>query len=734
MENKQIKENVRELLAQMTLEEKLAQLAMDDCRKLFEDGVLNTEKAKEWFGTVGVGALQIPQLPPEETADWVNQVHSFLKETMRLQIPPFMISEALHGVMLPEATVFPQSIAMGGTWNDELMGRVATAIGKEAAACGITQTLCPDLDLCRDPRWGRIEETYGEDAHLTSKLGTAYVNGMQGGDEVDDEHVAVTLKHFAVHGMPENGINLSPTVAGERLIQEYYLAPFRNVIRDTNPISVMPAYTEIDGIPCSSSRRLLTDILRDDLGFTGYTISDFGAMDMLIDFHYTADGKADAGRQCLHAGMDMEAPQRDIYGKEFEELVRTGEVPMEEIDLAVERILEAKFRARLFEKTEFDPKKAKELFNCPEHQKLAFEAATESVILLENRNNILPLKNVRSIAVVGPNADAWQLGDYTLDRTCKTPLQAIKERAGEDVEVRYAKGCDLWSQNDSGIEAAVEAVRQSEIAVLCVGGCSTVDYGVGWGVDRGLVRTCGEGFDLSDLGLQGKQQQLAEAVINTGVPTIVVHVDGRPASIPWIAKNCAALLETWYGGQEASNALAAVLFGDVNPSGKLPVSVAESVGQAPAYYNHQPSARGSLYRKHGSLEKPGRDYVFSGPEPLYPFGYGLSYTTFAYSDLHAEYDAGAEEVKVTVNVKNTGDVAGKEVVQLYFRDVIASAARPVRELKGFSKILLAPGETQTVSFTVPKKDLAFLNEKYEWIVEPGTFRVFVGDQVTEFVL
>lgn len=736
LKDSRLKDKARELLSRMTVEEKLAQMVMKDCDDLFDGMVLNTGRAAERFGTVGCGALQFPKQPVEESTEKINQLHRFFKNTMRLPIPPFFIAEALHGLMIPNATIFPQSISLASTWNDALIGRVAEAIAEEASAAGVTQTLCPDLDLCRDPRWGRIEETFGEDAYLASRMGVAYVKNLQGGAEADCSHVAATLKHFTAHGTPEGGINLAPVQVGERAMQEYYLKPFRDVIREAAPISVMPAYSELDGVPCSSSKRLLTDILRNDLGFDGYTISDFGAMEMLVSFHHTAENEAEAGRQALHAGMDFEAPCACTYGEAFVQLVKEGRIPMEEVDQAVEHILIAKLKAHLFDsdKTSFHTENASGIVGCEKNKHLAYEAASEAIVLLENRNNLLPLKkDLRSIAVIGPNADMWQIGDYTIDRPCKTPLQAIKERAGENVDVRYSLGCGTYDLKIDCIEEAVGMAAASDVVILCLGGSSTIDYGIGWGQDSGKVKTCGEGFDVSSLDLPGNQQKLAEAVILTGVPVVVVHIDGRPASIPWIASHCSALLEMWYGGQEGADALADILFGSVNPSGRLPVSIPESVGQLPSYYNYKPSGRG-CYHKPGSPENPGRDYVFANPKPLYPFGYGKSYTTFSYSNLTAAYNTEKSAVEVSVQVKNTGNVSGKEVVSVYLHDVVASVTRPVRELKDFKKIFLVPDETQTVHFRIPKSELAFLDEAYQWVVEPGKFQVFVAELSTEFFI
>ncbi|NJD02270.1 MAG: hypothetical protein FIA99_06665 [Ruminiclostridium sp.] len=421
---------------------------------------------------------------------------------------------------------------------------------------------------------------------------------------------------------------------GERQLRELYLPPFKAGIVEAGALCVMPAYSEFDGIPCSSSEILLNRILREEWDFKGYTISDYCAIDMLVYMHRTAESNEQAAKQSIEAGMDMEAPDIKAFGEGLKRLVQNGQLPEELIDRAVSRILRVKISLGLFENPYADAKKIKSTVNCEAHRKLALEAAHESIVLLKNRDNLLPLdKNIESIAVIGPNADVAQLGDYCSEKKeAVSLLQGILNRAAPKTRISYAKGCGIYELSKDGFDEAVKAAAGSKAAIIAVGGSSMIDYGMGWGQDRGKIKTCGEGFDVTDLGLPGVQQELAEAVVNTGTPTIVVLIDGRPSGIPWIAENASAIIEAWYAGEEGGNALADIIFGNVNPSGRLTVSFPKSVGQTPVYYNYKPSARG-FYKKPGSPENPGRDYVFMDTKPLFEFGFGLSYTEFEYSDL-----------------------------------------------------------------------------------------------------
>jgi beta-glucosidase len=727
-----VEKRVNDLLSRMTLEEKLRQINMVDIRNFVDDkGKFSEELADSFFKGMGIGVVQDPRLEPEKNAEIVSQLQKYLKTKTRLGIPAIIVCECLHGLLSPKATIFPQAIGLAGTWNVEMMKEIASTIAKECRANGINQGLAPDLDLAREPRWGRVEETYGEDPYLCSSMGVAYIRGLQGENEtVDNDHIISTIKHFTAHGSPEGGVNLSPVYAGERQLRELYLKPFEAAIKEAGALSVMPAYSEVDGIPCSASKMLLTKILRHEWNFKGYTFSDYEAINMLHNFHKTADSPEQAGKQALEAGMDLEAPGTYGFTDKLMELVRSGVVSEEAVDRAVSNILRVKFLAGLFEQDTYaDPDYAKRITNCEAHRNLALKATHESIVLLKNENGLLPLdKNIDSIAVIGPNADVAQLGDYSMiKKEAVTPLQGIRNRASVNTEIYYAKGCGLYEQSKDGFAEAVEAARKSKVAVLVVGEASMLTCGVGWGSESGMVATCGEGFDRTDLELPGVQQELVEEIVKTGVPTVVVLVNGRPLSISWIAENVPAILEAWYPGEEGGNGLADILFGNVNPSGKLPVSFPKTVGQLPVYYNHKPSARG-FYHMPGSLEKPGRDYVFMDTKPLFGFGHGLSYTQFEYSDLKVspEKIRPHEKVTVTVNIKNVGSREGKEVVQLYITDLVSSVTTPVKELQGFKKVCIRAGETKQVSFTLTGRNLSLIGEDMKETVEPGYFEVSIG--------
>jgi len=733
-----VETRVNDLLSRMTLEEKFRQINMVDIRNFVDEkGKFSEELADSFFKGMGIGAVQDPRFDPEVNAELVNQLQKYLKTKTRLGIPAFVVCESLHGFSSPKATIFPQAIGLASTWNTEMMKEIAATIAKECRANGINQALAPDLDLAREPRWGRVEETYGEDPYLCSSMGVAYIKGIQGESEtIDNDHVISTVKHYAAHGSPEGGVNLSPVYAGERQLRELYLKPFEAAVKDAGALSVMPAYSELDGIPCSASKMLLTKILRDEWNFKGYTFSDYGAISMLHTFHMTADSPEEAGRQALEAGMDFEAPGTYGFNDKLMELVRTGVVSGKTLDRAVSNVLRVKFLAGLFDQDTYgDPELAKNITNCEAHRNLALKAAHESIILLKNENGLLPLdKDIDSIAVIGPNADAIQLGDYSIiKQDTVTPLQGIRNRVSANTKIYYAQGCGMYEQSKDGFEKAVEAARKSKVAVVVVGESSMITSGVGWGFDSGMVALSGEGYDRSDLDLPGIQQALVEEIVKTGVPTVVVLVNGRPLSISWIAEHVPAILEAWYPGEEGGNALADILFGNVNPSGKLPVSFPKTVGQSPVYYNHKPSARG-YYHMPGSLEKPGRDYVFLDTKPLFEFGHGLSYTQFEYSDLKvsAEKIRPHESVTVTVNVKNAGDREGKEVVQLYVTDLVSSVTTPVKQLQGFEKVSIKPGEIKQVSFTLTSRNLSLIGEGMKETVEPGYFEVSIGGLKKKF--
>lgn len=722
-------DRVSDLLARMTLDEKFAQMRMiRQIDKVLDGKPFSAERVKPHLEH-GIGsAYSASYLAPEV----LNEFQKYLLEQTRLGIPLIMMGESLHGAMSTDATVFPQAIGLGASFNVQLMHEIVDIIGRETRALGITQTYAPNLDLSRDPRWGRVEENYGEDPYLTSRLGVEYVKTLQ------SHGVAASPKHYVAHGSPEGGINLAPVHAGEREFRDTMLVPFAAAFQEGKAMSVMPAYSELDGVPIHASRFLMTQVLREELGFDGFAVSDFGAILMLTQFHRSAPDALAAGKQALWAGLDMEAPTVYGFGAALLEAVRKGEVPIEWVNQAVTRILRIKFRLGLFENPYAQMDKLSLIHN-DEAVAIARKTAHETVVLLKNDGGLLPLANrVGKVAVIGPNARVTQLGDYTAraatDRAVSL-LQGLTARLGAE-KVNYARGCTIAFGTDEDLAQAVEAARKSDVAILALGDNSNYHGGIGWGDDEVKAAiTCGEGFDMVDLKLPGRQQELLEAVSATGTPIVLVLMTGRPYCIGWAKEHVPAIIQAWYPGEQGGHALCDIVFGDVNPSGKLPITFPQSVGHIPCFYNHKVSARG-YYKKPGAPDRPGRDYVFGTPAPLYPFGYGLSYTTFAYSDLSVTPQSVSADaaVEVSVTVKNTGQREGKEVVQLYLTDCFSRITPFIKRLRGFSKIALRPGESHRVSFHLDAKDFAFINESMKPEVEPGDFVVAINDLKATFTV
>ena len=718
---------VEDLLSRMTLEEKVQQLTMH--------GLGAFPHIEEV-----VGVCDSPFEGLELIANQSKEAKKHAKEKTRLGIPPIQIAECLHGLLAYGATIYPQAIAQGSTWNPELIEQMSSQIASEASSVGVDQALSPLFDLIRDPRYGRNEECYAEDPYLVAEIGKAFVTGMQGKPEetrtrIPEGKLMCTAKHFAGYSVPAAGINLAPASLGEREMRTLHLYPFEKVVKEANVYSVMPSYNETDGIPAHANHHLLTDILRDEWGFEGYVFSDYGGASHLTHFHKTAADKKEAAYQAFTAGLDLEAARPDIY-PHIAELVKEGRLSEADVDVAVRRILKAKFRSGVFDKKYADVKNIKKHVHTPEHIALAKTIADESIVLLQNKNNILPLDpaKIKSIAVVGPNANQVQYGDYSYTRDNKsgvTVLQGITDLVGDKVKVNYAKGCGISSLDTTGIAEAVEAARESDVVVAVLGETSVILSGLGWGRGPGEMEaddafTTGEGYDITDINPIGVQRQLLEALKTTGKPMVLVLVHGRPWSIGWEKDNMDAILEAWYPGEQGGNSVADIIFGKVNPSGRLNATFPQSAGHIPVAYDYKPSAKG-INREPGTPEKPGRDYVFSSPYPLFPFGHGLSYTDFEYGDMQISGDTfGNEGITVSVNVKNTGSVPGKEVVQLYVNDKISSVTTPVKALKGFSKISLAPGESRRVSFTVAPEDLGLWNHDMKYVTEPGEFDFMFG--------
>jgi beta-glucosidase len=723
--NIDIELRVKDLLSRMTLEEKIAQMRSLHLDNFVKDGLINENIIPVKTKNISYGGIEGLTLTAKQLSDAVYTIQKYMIEKTRLGIPLLVTAEALHGAVQDNCTTYPQSIALGSTFNADLITKMTNEISNELKAMGVKQVLAPDLDLAREPRWGRVEETFGEDPYLSGRMGVSFVKGF------GDNGIICTPKHFAAHGSPNGGLNLSSVAGGERELRSIYLKPFEMVIKDAHPLSIMNAYSSYDRIPMAGSKYFLTDILRKELGFKGYVYSDWESIGMLKTFHHTAKDDADAAMQAVKAGIDFEISS-ECYAK-LDSLVKNNILDIKYIDKAVSNILRAKFAAGLFEKPYPDRNNFDKLIHRSDARKLALEIAEESIVLLKNEENILPLKvDIKSIAVIGPNADQIQFGDYSWTRDNKygiTPLQGIKDLTGGKVLINYAKGCDIHTLDQSGFAEAVEAVNKSEAAIVFVGSQSASlarDY---------KNSTSGEGFDLSDLRLTGAQENLIKEIYKTGKPVIVVLVSGKPFAIPWIKENIPGIIVQWYGGEEAGNAIASVLFGRINPSGRLNVSFPQSVGHLPVYYNYYPTDKG-YYKNSGTYEKPGKDYVFANPDALWPFGYGLSYTEFKYEHIsvNKEQFNPSDTANIKITLSNTENRNGKEVIQLYVRDKISSVVTPIRELKRFMKISLEANETKTVEFKLPIMELAIYNSELKKVVEPGEFELQVGKSSNDIVL
>lgn len=731
---------VKDLLSRMTMEEKVAQLTMKTFREKYEkdvNGFIKESILDTIFKGLSYGFCESSRIDDPGVVN--ASVHNYLVTKTRLGIPPIRTAECLHGVYLSGTTIFPQSINLGSTWNPELVKEMAEVIAAEGSALGVDQALSPLFDIAREPRWGRVEECYGEDPYLVARMGIAFVTGMQGEpavtkDSIDRKHIMCTAKHFAAYSIPTAGINIAPTEIGERMLRSSHLYPFAKAVQEANVYSVMPSYAEIDGIPVHVSNFMLRDILRKEWGFKGFVISDFGAVKMNYTHHHTARDLSEAALQSILAGVDVEAPRPETYWN-LVKLVENKKLDIKVIDELVCNVLRAKFKKGLFDKgleVPVNAEKIKEIARQPEAIELSERLAEESIILLKNDKNLLPLdpSKLKSIAVVGPNAEIVQFGDYCFLANSKgvTVLEGITNYVGDKVKINFAHGCGLTSLDKTYINEVVEAAKKSDVVVVVVGSSSSLQEGVGWGEDKGSMPvSCGEGHDCTSLDLPGVQHDLIKAVCSTGKPVVMVMLHGRPFSINWEKENVPAILAAWYPGEEGGQAIANILFGDVSPSGRLTVSIPQSVGHIPNNYDYKPSARG-YYHNPGTNENPGNDYVFSTPDPLYCFGYGLSYTTFEFSDMQiskSEFSPD-EDINIKIKVKNTGQRKGKEVVQLYINDRVSSVTTPVKELKGFDKIELSPGQEKVVGFVLKTGELKLWNREMKYVLEPGEFEIMIG--------
>lgn len=736
-----VAERVADLLSKMTLGEKVAQVGSIWAMEVLEDRKFAVDKAEKLMknGLGGISRAGVgTALEPGQIAVFVNDLQRFLVENTRLGIPAIVHEECLTGFMARRATMFPQVIGLASTWEPALVQRIMEATRVQMLAVGVRQGLSPVLDVARDPRWGRMEETFGEDPYLIGRMGIAYVRGLQGDDI--RKGVIATVKHFAGYGKSEAGLNHAPSDIPPRMLREVYLYPFEKAVREGGVLSVMNAYQEIDGVPCAASLELLTSILRDEWGFDGLVVSDYYAVLMLHTFHRIASDRVEAARLALAAGIDMELPKDDCYTEAVTARAAAGGFPVDIIDRAAARVLKMKFRLGLFEKPYVESPDVPKIFDTAENRALALEASRKSIVLLKNENNLLPLnKSAGTVAVIGPNADSArnQLGDYTYpghigitamtadSLGCRLPaedlqpdtvpvrvvtlLEGILTRVAENTKVLYAAGCDVSDGSEDGIARAVDIARQADIVILAVGGKS------------GLMPdcTCGEMRDSADLRLPGAQEKLVRAVYETGKPVVMVIVDGRPPALGWMAESIPAILMAWKPGEEGGNGLADVLFGDYNPGGKLPVTFPRSVGQVPIYYGIRPS---------GGKSQFWGDYTDLPVTPLYKFGHGLSYTTFEVGNLRIAPSRVKADGTVTIkaDVTNTGSRPGDEVVQLYVHDVDSSLTRPVLELKGFRRLSLQPGATATAEFELPVLELSYYGIDMKLAVEPGVFTAMLG--------
>ena len=737
-----VEQRVADLLSRMTLEEKVAQLggAWQNRSIVKDETLFFVDKNRAFLPDRaavllkdGLGEMSRPseQRGPREMAEFTNTLQKWIIEHTRLGIPILFHEECLHGHAAPKGTSYPQAIALASTWDTTLVHDVFSATAQEVRARGAQQCLTPVLDLARDPRWGRTEETYGEDPYLTSRIGVAAIEGFQGvGPAIDKSHVMATTKHFAVHGQPEAGTNVAPGNYSERVVREYFLKPFQVAIQEAHAASLMPSYNEVDGIPSHANRHLLDDVLRHEWGFQGLVVSDYFAVNDLVVLHHVAENEEASARMALEAGVDVELPAVANFRTLLQQ-VRDGKVAESLVDRAVGRVLRMKFLTGIFDDPYVDPDYAEKVTNSAEHQKLALKAAHEAIILLKNQNRLLPLdpSKYKRIAVIGPNAGEVHLGGYSNNPgRGVSVLQGIKNKVGTGGEVLYAEGCKItetlpdWDAdkvvlgdpvlNAKRIQDAVQVARKADLVLLVLGENEQTSREA-WAVNH-----LG---DRDSLDLLGSQDDLAKAIVETGKPVVVLLLHGRPNSINYIAEHIPAILDGWYLGQEGGTAVADVLFGDANPGGKLPITVPRSVGQLPDYYYQKPSAK--------------RGYLGSTTLPLFPFGWGLSYTTFKYTNLHLNPATIGTfgQTKVSVDVSNTGRVSGDEVVQLYIRDEVSSVTRPIKELRGFRRVTLEPGETKTVEFTLGFDQLSFLDVDMHRVVEPGTFKIMAGGNSVDLI-
>ena len=699
----------KNLLSKMTLHEKIMQMNIyADINEVYEK-VLAGEKLEAKAGT-----FCAPQ-----NIDTVNKVQEYFVKNTRLGIPLLIAFESLHGFMHPKATIFPQCAGLGCSFNRELIGKMADIIGLETSTLGVRQVYAPDLDIPRDPRWGRMQECYGEDPYLVGELGKEYVKGIQ------KHSVAATAKHFTAYGVPEGGLNLSPVHMGEREVREITLEPFKKCI-DAGVMSVMPAYNEVDGEPIHASKKYLQTILREELGFNGMVISDYGAIEMLNSFHSIAPDAIEAGRFAVEAGVDIEAPVTYGYGESFEKAIEEDKIDIEFIDRAVLNILTLKFKLGLFENPYAKPEQLSQV-HCEKSVDLALEIEEETILLLEN-DGILPLdeNKISKIAVIGNNSKHGFMGDYVYETENRVDFYSgMVNRLGEN-RVLYAKGCNPINTTDDMIAEAIETAKAADVVFLVLGDQANEGGGIGGAIAKNNEATCGEGYDMHDLDFPPSQRRLFNEIVKLKKPTVLILYAGRPYTIEKDIHMVNAYMHSFGGGEQSGNAFANLIFGDKTPSAKLSVSFPKSVGHIPCYYNYKVSARGNLYKKPGSIENPGRDYVLSSPDAWYPFGYGLSYTTIKYSNLLVKKLKNGD-VEVSVDVENKGEYDINESVLLFLKTLYAPVTPFVKKLRNFQKVYLKKGEKKTVTFLLTEEDFTYVDLNYKTVKLEGEYKILISN-------
>ncbi len=700
---------VSDLLSRMTLDEKVRQLCSlkigTHVNRFTDLGTYTAETLKKYFGAAGMGSISLPiaDMDARSGTEVTNLIQRVAAEETRLGIPALVDGEGLRGLRANGGCIFPTPLAMGATWDPELVGRAAVVVGRDARNRGIRQVFAPVLDLGRDPRHGRTEETYGEDPFLAARLGVAFVQGLQ------SQGVIATPKHFVANFVGEGGRDSGDVELSERALRELYFVPFKAAVREGGALGLMCAYNTLGGVPCALNRWLLTDVLRTEWNFQGIVLSDWGAIANSINDLHVAATSGEAARRALSAGTDVETPKLDVYNGSLAGEVKAGRCEQEALDDAVRRVLRIKFRLGLFESRYNDSDKASWDADTEEDRKIALRMAWLSIVLLKNDRSVLPLKStIKSIAVVGPNADVVSQGGYTPEvYKAVTPRQALVDHLGASVAIHYAKGCELDGDSIDGFPDAIAAVSHSDTVILFMGGSR---------------ETAREEMDRAELDLTGKQEALIDTLSTLGKPIVVVLISGGPVTLSRWVEKVDAVLMAWYPGEEGGNAVAQVLTGACNPSGHLPITFPRFTGQLPMPYNHRPYGRAG-----STLEVPD---VFDSVRynPQFPFGHGLSYTTFAYSGLDIVPRQISREgtVRISVTVTNTGTIDGEDVVQLYLSCSSCRIAQPVQRLCGFQRISLAAGASQTATFILGRNELAFLNEQLKPEVNLGLYSILAG--------